>query len=188
MTNTELPAPDQLEPSTEIDSPDFPVPFADEDRTPPVVVAEVPHADLAVAPAPGAAEVVEREKPIVRVSGSFTPMEVQIAMNLRAQNYTFRQIAERMGRSHEGVRHVLNEWASTVDLAKVTLRKGAVTLAERVIKDANVEQSLEALDRLEVLPKRDKGTDNRVQVVLGINIDDAMPKTLVTNIEEPHES
>lgn len=186
MTNSELPVPSQLEPSTEIDSPDFPVPFADEDRTPPVVVAEVPHANLPADPALGTAE---RAKPGIRVSGAFTPFEVQMAMNLRDQGFSYKDIAQRIGRSHEGVRQVLIEWASTVELAKLTLRKGAVALAEKVVKSADVDQSLEVLDRLEVLPKRDKGTDNRVQVVLGINIDEAnMPKVgMITNIEEIKE-
>lgn len=167
--NDKLSVPSPSGPLVGVDPPDFPVPFDDSDRTPPVTVAEVPHVDPPTTSTLGTADVLSIRP---YKNAPFTPTEIQLALNLREQGYSLAEVGKRLDRSAEGVRYILEKWEPTAKLAKATLHKGAVELAERVIKDATVGESLEVLDRLDVLPKRDRGTDARMQVVLGINIDD----------------
>lgn len=182
--NDKLPVSSSPESSDGIDPPGFPAPFEDESRTPPAPVSEVPHVDLPATQALDTADSLnEPESPRHRQGQAFSTTEIQLALNLRSQGYTLRDIGKRLDRSAEGVRHILDEWEPTGALAKATLQKGALTLADRVIAQADVSQALEVLDRLDVLTKRDKGVDNRVQVILGINVDEA-PRQIVTVSEE----
>lgn len=180
-SNTQLPAPSQPEPPDKVEPQDSPVPLADTDCTPPVASALVPQADPVSTPDLGAADTLE--KPTGRQGVAFTVTEVQLALNLRGQGYSLRDIAVRLDRSAEGVRKVLLDWEPTQELAKATLKRGAVTLAERVIAQADVAASLEVLDRLDVLPKKDKSVDNRVQVVIGLNVDGMTQGRVVTEGE-----
>ena len=50
------------------------------------------------------------------------------------------------------------------------LRNGSFKLAKRVIDTANVEESLEVLDRLDVIVKREKASNN-----VGVQVIVAMP-------------
>lgn len=183
-TNSKLSVPDPQEPQAQIDPQGFPAPFEDVDRTPPVTASEGPQADLRVTPATGTADIIEK-MPTGR-GYPFTSTEIQLALHLREQKLSCEEIGKRLNRSGEGVRRILEEWTPTADLAKATLRKGANTLADRVVAQADVAQALEVLDRLEVLPKRDRAVDNRVQVVLGVNIDGMNPRAIavIDNIAE----
>lgn len=183
--NDKLSVPSPLRPLVGVDSPDFPVPFDDCDRTPPVTGLEVPHVDPPVTSTLGTADYSEARAKRT----PFTPTEIQLAIHLREQGLSNLQVARRLGRSAEGVRFILEKWEPTAKLAKATLHKGAVELAERVIKDATVGESLEVLDRLDVLPKRDRGSDSRVQVVLGVNIDglDGTKVAVIDGIAEEKE-
>lgn len=171
-----LSASSQSESSAEIEPLDFPVPFDDTDRTPPVDIAEVPHTALPAAQTLDAADSTPERKSLAHVP--FSTKEIQLAIMLREQKKTLHEIGAVLGRSHEGVRKILEEWTPTADLAKATLRRGAVVLADRVIAQADVTQALEVLDRLDVLPKRNTSSDNKVQVVIGLNLDTVSPVTV----------
>jgi hypothetical protein len=58
--------------------------------------------------------------------------------------------------------------SSTPDeLAKHTLEAGQRSLLKRIVKQADVEQALEVLDRLDVAPKkRDTHLGNAIQIVV----------------------
>ena len=63
----------------------------------------------------------------------------------------------------------LQSFTDTRQLAKLTLYNGAQALSERVIKEANVEESLEVLDRLGVAEKRQVERGNsQVQVIVAM--------------------
>lgn len=77
------------------------------------------------------------------------------------------EIAQIVGVSQPTVSRTLAEFADTRVVAKAVLNKHAKTLAERVVKDADVSQSLEVLDRLDVAPKRrDETHSTQVMVVV----------------------
>lgn len=66
-------------------------------------------------------------------------------------------IAVNLGRTVVWVNSIINKYRSTSPLARATIEAGAERLARRIISKANVEESLEVLDRLDVLnKKRDK--------------------------------
>lgn len=67
-------------------------------------------------------------------------------------------IAQKFNRSPEAIRKFLWRYRDTTNMAKLRMKAGAEVLADRIIDMANVDQSLEVLDRLDVLAKkRDKG-------------------------------
>lgn len=64
----------------------------------------------------------------------------------------------------------LSALADPVEDARHILRNSSPKLAERVVKDANVAESLDVLERLEVIaPKKgDNGARTGVQIVIGM--------------------
>lgn len=80
-----------------------------------------------------------------------------------------RRIAEAVGSSHPTVIGFIRKYQNTLEMAKATLRAGAQELAERVVERAGVDQSMEVLDRLDVLPKKrnDAGSGATFNVMIG---------------------
>jgi len=181
----QLPVPSQQVASTEIDPSGSSASSETLDRTPPVEGFQAPQKDLSVTPALGTDTYVPTPgRPFKNTA--FAQWEVMLALKLRKEGHTFQQIADRLERSPAGVHDVIHEWAPTEDLAKATLRRGALTLAERVVTMSGVDQALEVLDRLDVLPKRERDTGgNKVQVVIGLDTEQVAPRVLVTEV--PHE-
>lgn len=66
-------------------------------------------------------------------------------------------IAQEIGRPSSTVTRFIQRHISTAPIAKALIGNSAETLARRIIKHANVTESLEILDRVDALPKkRDK--------------------------------
>lgn len=63
-------------------------------------------------------------------------------------------VAASLNRSEDSMRRFLQRYQSTSAGARLTLEAGAEKLAKRIIKDANVEESLEVMDRLDILSKK----------------------------------
>lgn len=67
-------------------------------------------------------------------------------------------IGARLGRNWETVAHVIRRYAPTTSLAEAVIKKGSVSLARRIIQEADVDQSIDVLERVGVLaPKAGKG-------------------------------
>lgn len=96
--------------------------------------------------------------------------EIGLALKLREDGLTQTQIAQRLGCSQPTISTLLSELSDTRQIARLKLNNGAVKLAERVLAQADVDQSLEVLDRLEVATKRqaDSGRGNQVNIVIGM--------------------
>lgn len=93
------------------------------------------------------------------------------------------EIAHTLGCNVSTVSRWLSDLTDTTDLAKQTARNAAQKLVERVIKHANVEESLEVLDRIEVLPKRQsEGKGAAVNIVIGMPGSPAGPDPLVVSL------
>ena len=80
--------------------------------------------------------------------------EVALLLQLHKAGKTQVEIAQVLGIDQSNVSRWLSKLIDTSELAKHTLKNGANTLAERVIAKADVDQSLEVLDRLGVAEKR----------------------------------
>ena len=89
-------------------------------------------------------------------------------LTLDKQGVTQTLIAQQLGISQATVSRVLDRYVDTRELAKLRLNNSAASLVDRVIEDADVEQSLEVLDRIDVAAKRQNDTKNTggVQVVV----------------------
>lgn len=98
----------------------------------------------------------EKRAPSLKVT-AMTMEEKVIALELYHELGNVDAIATKMQRSPEILRKFLWRYQSTTKAAKLRLEGGAEILADRIIKDANVEESLEVMDRLGILEKkRDK--------------------------------
>ncbi len=92
-------------------------------------------------------------------------------LDLFAELKDIAMVATKMGRAEEGVRKFLSRYQSTTVGARMTLEAGAERLANRIVKHANVEESLEVMDRLGVLEaKRDKsgGPATSFNLIIGM--------------------
>lgn len=80
------------------------------------------------------------------------------------------EIAAAVGVSQATVSRVLAEFTDSREHAIATLHKGANTLAERILKHANVEESVDVLERIEVLRAKQTGagTAANFQVFIGM--------------------
>lgn len=98
-----------------------------------------------------------------------TQTQEALIVNLSRDGFTQTQIAQQIGCSQPAVSDVLRAFEDTRDLARLKLRNAAQRLAERVIINADVDQSLEVLDRLEVAPKRQiDSSRDRVTILIGM--------------------
>lgn len=66
-------------------------------------------------------------------------------------------ISKEMERSRQCIYAFLASVKATGKLARMEAEAEAATMMRRVVKDADVDQTLEVLDRLDVLPKKERG-------------------------------
>lgn len=80
-------------------------------------------------------------------------------------------IASRIGRSVQTVSKFLSQYRSTSVLGRAYLESKAEKLARRIVKSATVEESMEVLDRLDVLNKkredRSAGNNQQFNIIVG---------------------
>lgn len=63
-------------------------------------------------------------------------------------------IAQKFNRTPDAIRKFLWRYADTSKIARARLQGGAETLADRIVEQANVDQALEVMDRLDILSKK----------------------------------
>lgn len=85
-----------------------------------------------------------------------SPEEKAITVELWHEGFSRRKIAEILGRELTTISRFLQRYSSTTTASRMYFQANADRLARRVVKNANVEESLEVLDRLDVLPKKDR--------------------------------
>lgn len=78
-----------------------------------------------------------------------------------SRNIGPKAIAEALGRPHSTISRFLKRYKSTAPMAKHLINAGAEVLAERVIEQASVADALEVLDRIDVLPRKQRGGDTQ---------------------------
>lgn len=89
--------------------------------------------------------------------GALTNDEKLKILDLYRENDDTNLIAQAVNRPVDTIRKFMWKYRSTLQSARMRLEAGAETLAGRVVEQANVTESLEVLDRLDVLSKkRDK--------------------------------
>src|ERR1044071_1752320 len=91
-------------------------------------------------------------------------------LRLRQLGKSQTEIGQIVGCSQPQVSIVLSELADTTQEARKVLRNGCAKLAKRVIDHANVEESLEVLDRMDVAPKKQRDTQGPIQVGISIGM------------------
>lgn len=87
-----------------------------------------------------------------------TQTDTILALRLASEGLNQTQIAQRLAVSQPTISDLLNKFTDTRELAKARLNGSSYKLAERAIRDADVDQSLEMLDRLGVAEKRQQQT------------------------------
>ena len=113
------------------------------------------------------ADQVPAERP--RRNTRISRVKEGLMLQLSKEGHTQTEIAHMVGCSQAAVSLALRDLQDTRELAKLTLHNAANTLAQRVIREADVEQSLEVLDRLGVAEKRQAERGNSgVQVIVAM--------------------
>lgn len=74
------------------------------------------------------------------------------------KNWGPKRIGKFLGRPSSTISRFLDRYRSTASMAKLHMEAQAENLAKRVTAKANVEEAMEVLDRLDVLPKKDRKT------------------------------
>jgi hypothetical protein len=108
--------------------------------------------------------------------------EVASVVALHRAGKTQTEIALTLGCNTSTVSRWLNQLGDTTELAKQKLRAGSAELVDRVLKRADIDQSLEVLDRLDVAPKRERNASNgnQVNIVIGMPGAPAGPDPMIT--------
>ena len=94
------------------------------------------------------------------------------------------EIAQILGCAISTVHHWVHTLEDTTDLAKQKLRAGASDLVDRVLSQANVEESLEVLDRLDVAAKRREATISMTAIAIDVDTPLQLPTIDVSQVNE----
>ena len=101
---------------------------------------------------PEQAEVLELD--LHRKSRMLSANEKAIVIQMFHAGASRKAIARAIDRKPDVIAKFLSRYTSTVLTSKLYFQANADKLARRVIREANVEESLEVLDRLDVLAKK----------------------------------
>lgn len=96
--------------------------------------------------------------------------EIGAALQLHKVGRSQTEIAETLKCHRSTICRLLKDLEPTTEIAKLTAQHAALDLMKRVIKDADVEESLEVLDRIDVLPKRQSESGPQIQIIQGITL------------------
>lgn len=99
-----------------------------------------------------------------------TAEEKSIIIELHHLGVSRRKIAGQLRRTVQTVSRFIQRYASTAAVSRMYFEANADKLAHRIVKQANVQESLEVMDRLDILSrKRDAGTIGpSFNVVIGV--------------------
>lgn len=120
--------------------------------------------------------------------GRLTPADISLILKLRDADKTQTEIAQIIGYSVSTVCRCLQDFQDTRIPAQAKLRNAALRLTERVIDQADVDQSMELLDRIGVAEKRQErtGATQGVQIVIGMPGQPAAQPPVLSITSSPH--
>ena len=118
----------------------------------------------------------------IRDYSRLTQTEIILALKLAEEGLTQSQIAQRVGCTQPTISRLLSEYGDSRELAKRRLHNAADRLAERVIKDATVEESLEVLDRIGVAERRRDQAVSMTAIAIGADMPLQLPSIPVNVI------
>ena len=120
-----------------------------------------------------------------RTSKNLTDDERVTIFEMAEHAYPVSVIAEKLGRGEQAIYRYLATLKATGQIARRYAEAQALTLTKRVVKHADVAESLEVLDRLDVLPKkRDAGGGPSVVVCVGMPGSPALLPPSVSDIAQ----
>lgn len=103
---------------------------------------------------PSMAATLRKKRQPVLNDGPWTMEEKLRCLEIYAEVKDKNITAARLNRSESAVKKFLWRYQSTTLGARMKLEAGAEKLADNIVKNANVEESLEVMDRLGVLEKK----------------------------------
>lgn len=102
-------------------------------------------------------------------------------LEMHSRRYATEVIASRLARSPETIRKFLSDYKPTTTLARAYFESNAEKLAARIVKHADIDQSLEIMDRLDVLNAKRKDTSNtqtQFNVIVGVPGNSQTPSSI----------
>jgi len=100
-----------------------------------------------------------------------SPEEKVFIIEAYAKGISMKRIGAKLGRNHGVISRFLDKYRTTVPMARLHFEANAERLASRVTKRANVVEALEVLDRIDVLPKKQREDSNskmQFNVIVGM--------------------
>jgi len=107
------------------------------------------------------------EEPARPRQGRLTSDERAKALGMYATGMTVAQIGRAMDRPYGHISRLVHQYRSTVKAARQYFEANAERLARRVVKQANVDQSIDVLDRIDVIPQQVSRSGAQFQVFIG---------------------
>lgn len=104
-----------------------------------------------------------------RSRGLILEEKIFILESYYTKNWGPKRIGKLLGRASSTITRFLDRYRSTATLAKLHIEAQAENLAKRVTSKANVEEAMEILDRIDVLPKKDRKESggNSFNIIVG---------------------
>lgn len=99
-------------------------------------------------------QLVKEERKKEETSGKWTMAEKIQCIDLYAELQDYGAVALKLKRPEATIRKLVSAYTSTSRAARLKLEAGAEKLADRIVENANVEESLEVMDRLDILNKK----------------------------------
>lgn len=137
--------------------------------------------------------VTQEELDAVRKAApKFLSTEEKLAiLEMHSKQYATEVIAGRLARNPDTIRKFLSDYKPTTTLARAYFEAKAEILAARVVKHADVDQSLEIMDRLDVLNAKRKdaaNTQTQFNVIVGVSGNAQMPSAVPVPTQEAIEA
>lgn len=119
---------------------------------------------------PAPSKVIKDARKAALITTPMTMEEKIQCLDIFSELKDVAMTAVKMNRSEVSIRKFLARYLSTTRGARLTLEAGAEKLARRIVNDANVEEALEVMDRLDVLnAKQEKsGPSTSFNLVIGM--------------------
>ncbi|MGV1037697.1 MAG: hypothetical protein ACOYD0_11835 [Candidatus Nanopelagicales bacterium] len=117
-------------------------------------------------------DLVDPGEPERKKGQRLTHGEIRLALLLRDEGLSQWAIAHRLNTTQATISRLLAQWQDTRVIAKAVLHKAAKKMATRLVDEASASETIDILERIEVLApkKRDTEDSGKVNVMIGINI------------------
>jgi IS30 family transposase len=110
---------------------------------------------------------IRKDKPDPR-KNPLTAKEKSIIYSMNEEGQMVKDISLRLGRNHSVISRFIKKYISTEESATRLFKANAEKIAKRVIADADVDQDLEVLDRINVLSKQREAPSTQFNIMVGM--------------------